>query len=334
MLLKYLRWVLVPWAGVALVAVVGLAHGAGPWELLKALWTGAWGDGEAALATLAKLTPLLLTGLAVALAYRIRLLNIGCEGQLVLGALAAAVTGVHCDGLPTLAALSLPVIVGVAVGALWALPAVWLRQRTGTHEVLTTLILNYVAVYLAEYLVLGPWGDGSVLGRTAVIAEAARWPHFIVGRTGGLTAAPILALLLCAVVQLWFSRTVGGYEATASGCNASAALLAGIPVPRLQRRVFLASGGLAGLAGALEVVAVHERFYRAFSPGYGFDGITAAFLVGGVPGWLWLSGLILATLRSADKWLQLALGISPGAVWVIQAVLLLVAACRFRALSR
>ena len=330
----FLHWFLVPLAGVVLVTVIGLAHGAGPRELLEAIWTGAWGDGEAVLATVAKLTPLLLAGLAVALAYRIRLLNIGCEGQLVLGALAAAVTGIHCGGLPTVAALSLPVAAGVAVGAAWAFPAVWLRQRTGAHEVLTTLILNYVAVYLAEYLVLGPLGDGTALGRTAVVAETARWPHLIAGRAGGLTAAPMLALLLCAAVQVGFSRTVGGYEVTVSGCNASAAALAGIDVPKLQRRVFLASGGLAGLAGAFEVVAVHERFYRAFSPGYGFDGITAAFLVGGSPGWLWLSGLVLGTLRSADKWLQLALGISPGAIWIIQAVLLLVAACRFRALSR
>jgi simple sugar transport system permease protein len=333
-MLTLLRWLLAPLAGVALVAVVGLAHGAGPWDLPGAIWTGAWGDGDAALATLAKLTPLLLTGLAVALAYRIRLLNIGCEGQLVLGALAAGVTGVHCGGLPTALALLLPVAAGVAVGAAWAFPAVWLRQRTGAHEVLTTLILNYVAVYLAEFLILGPLGDGTALGRTAAVAEPARWPNLVEGAAGGLTAAPVLALLLCGAVQVWLSRTVGGYEVTASGSNESAAALAGIHVPKLQRRIFLASGGLAGLAGALEVAAVHERFYRAFSPGYGFDGITAAFLVNGSPGWLWLSGLVLATLRSADKWLQLALGISPGAIWIIQAVLLLAAACRLRAPSR
>jgi simple sugar transport system permease protein len=90
-----------------------------------------------------------------------------------------------------------------------------------------------------------------------------------------------------------------------------------------RKRLFVASGALAGLAGALEVVAVHHRYYAAFSPGYGFDGITVAFLVGASPGWLWVSSLLLASLRAADKWLQLALGISPNVVWIMIAVLLL-----------
>jgi simple sugar transport system permease protein len=157
----------------------------------------------------------------------------------------------------------------------------------------------------------------------------AVWPTFGSGAFAGITAAPVLALLFCWGAQVWLSMSVGGYEVKASGSSDSAAVLAGISVASLQRRMFLLSGALAGMAGALEVVAVHHRFYRAFSPGYGFDGVTAAFLVGGSPGWLWLSGLILASLRAADKWLQLSLGISPGAIWIVQAVLLLTVACRF-----
>ncbi len=329
-----LSWLPVPAVGVMLVALIGLIHGAGPWDLHAAIWTGAWGTPEAAAATLAKMTPLLLTGLAVALAYRIRLLNIGCEGQLVLGALAAAVAGEYCGDLPEGVGFILPLLAGALLGGFWAFPAVWLRQCKGVHEVLTTLLLNYVAVFLAEYLVLGPLGDGTALGRTSPIAQQGVWPSVGFGGPGGLTAAPVVALVLCCAAQVWLSRSVGGYEVTATGGSETAAELAGISVGRLQRRMFLLSGALAGLAGALEVVAVHHRFYRAFSPGYGFDGITAAFLVGGSPGWLWLSGLILASLRAADKWLQLALGISPGAIWIVQAVLLLTVACRFRRSSR
>ncbi len=331
----FLYWLPVPVVGVLIVALIGLMHGAGPYDLPAAIWTGAWGTPEAAMATLGKMSPLLLTGLAVALAYRIGLLNIGCEGQLVLGALAAAVTGGHCGGLPAGMGLLLPLMAGAALGGLWAFPAVWLRQRKGVHEVLTTLLLNTIAVLLAEYLVLGPLGDGTALGRTPAIAPQAMWPSLGAGGPAArLTAAPVVALLFCWGAQIWLSRSVGGYEVTVSGCGESAAKLAGIPVAGLQRRMFLLSGALAGLAGALEVVAVHHRFYRAFSPGYGFDGITAAFLVGGSPGWLWLSGLILSSLRAADKWLQLALGISPGAIWIVQAVLLLTVACRFRRSSR
>jgi simple sugar transport system permease protein len=114
----------------------------------------------------------------------------------------------------------------------------------------------------------------------------------------------------------------------AVGANAAAAKIAGIEVDTLQVRVFVLSGALAGLAGALEVAAVHHRFYRAFSPGYGFDGITVAFLVGGAPAWLWVSALLLASLRASDKMLQLELGMSPNAILVIQSTLLLAAACR------
>ena len=134
--------------------------------------------------------------------------------------------------------------------------------------------------------------------------------------------------------QIWLSKTFWGYEVTAAGSNAAAARAAGIAVDRWQRRMFVLSGALAGLAGALEVLAVHHRFYRAFSPGYGFDGITTAFLVQTVPGWLWLSSLLLAGLRAADKWLQLVVGISPNSILVIQAVLLLSVACQWKLPAR
>jgi simple sugar transport system permease protein len=327
-------WVPILAVAVGLSMIIGFIHGVQPFDLPAAIWTGAWGTPEAGAATLSKLTPLLLTGLAVALAYRLRLLNIGCEGQLVTGALAAAVLGAKCGHWPPFLALGFPLIAGAAVGGIWAFPAVWLRQSRGVHEVLTSLLLNYVAVFLVEYLVMGPLGDGTGMGRTVPVAPEAVWRPLGIGGFRELGAAPLLAVGLCFLVQIWLSRTVTGYEATVSGSNETAARVAGIRVERYQRIVFCLSGALAGLAGALEVVSVHHRFYRAFSPGYGFDGITAAFLVNGCPGWLWLSGLVLASLRSADKWLQLALGISPGTLWVIQAVLLLTVTCKGRTLSR
>jgi ABC-type uncharacterized transport system permease subunit len=217
----------------------------------------------------------------------------------------------------------LSVLVGALAGALWAYPAVWLRQRRNVHEVIGTLLLNYVAVYLAEYLVRGPLGDGSAMGRSPVIPAGAVWQPIFQSGAGELTLAPFVVVALSLIVQVWFSRTVWGFEATATGSNLQAAARAGVAVELWRKRLFVASGALAGLAGALEVVAVHHRFYAAFSPGYGFDGITVAFLVGASPGWLWVSSVLLASLRAADKWLQLALGISPNVVWIIIAVLLL-----------
>jgi general nucleoside transport system permease protein len=308
--------------------ILAVIMGHGPFDVLRTIVGGAWGSLDGAAATLSKITPLLLTGLAVTLAYQSGLLNIGCEGQLTLGALAAAGLAVRAAALPAMIVTPWILLAGALTGGLWALPVVWLRQRRSVHEVIGSLLMNYVAVYLADYLVRGPLGDGTALARTPVIPVAARWEPFWRMAAVDLTLAPLLALLLSLAARAWLVRTVWGYEVTAIGSNALAAELAGVPVSSWQRRIFVVSGMLAGLAGALEVVAVHHRFYGALSPGYGFDGIAVAFLVNAAPGWLWLSSLIMATLRASEKWLQLLLGISPNAILMIEAVLLLVVACR------
>lgn len=314
------------------VCCIALAvfSGAQPFAVLIALWNGAWGSQASAATSLAKVTPLLLTGLAVALAYQARLLNIGCEGQLTLGALSAATIAVAAGPLPWPLMVSLALLSGGLAGGLWAFPSILLRQKRGVHEVISTLLLNYLAIYLADYLVIGPLGDGTAMGRTPEIPPSTALSPLLQVGAQGITAAPLLALVLSVAAQLWLSRTVWGFEVMATGNNPAAAKAAGIAADRWQRRIFVLSGALAGFAGALEVLAVHHRFYRAFSPGYGFDGITAAFLVNAAPGWLWLSSLLLAGLRAADKWLQLMVGISPNTILVVQAVLLLAVACRWK----
>jgi len=321
---------LVPALGVSFVFCVLLAFlmSLGPMDLVTAILDGSWGSENAVATTLSKTTPLLLTGLAVSLAYQAKLLNIGCEGQLILGALASASFAVSAHALPQPLIVPLTLLAGSVAGGLWAFPAIWLKQRRGVHEVITTLLMNYMAIHLVDYLVRGPLGDGSAMGRTPEIPSHASWSAWLHLGTLNVTAAPLVAVLLSFLAQIWLSKTVWGFEAKATGNNYEAAKAAGIAVRAWQIRIFMASGALAGFAGALEVVAVHHRFYSAFSPGYGFDGITAGFLVNTVPGWLWLSGLLLASLRAADKWLQLTLGISPNAILVIQAVLLLSVACK------
>jgi simple sugar transport system permease protein len=320
--------------GILCCILLSLLCGAQPFDVVVTIWNGAWGSKASAATSLAKVTPLLLTGLAVALAYQGNLLNIGCEGQLTLGALSAASFAVMAAPLPWPVLMPLTLLIGALIGGLWALPPVLLRQRGGVHEVISTLLLNYLAIYLAEYLVLGPLGDGTAMGRTPQIPPGAALAPLLHFGVQGITAAPFVALFFCLSAQIWVSKTVWGYEVMATGSNIIAARSAGIGVERWQRRIFVLSGALAGLAGALEVVAVHHRFYRAFSPGYGFDGITAAFLVNGTPGWLWLSSLLLASLRAADKWLQLMIGISPNAILLIQAILLLCVACQWRLPAR
>jgi general nucleoside transport system permease protein len=320
--------------GILCCIVLSLLSGAQPLDVIVTIWNGAWGSKASAATSLTKVTPLLLTGLAVALAYQGNLLNIGCEGQLTMGALSAASFAIVAEPLPWPLLMPLTLLVGTFAGGIWAMPPVLLRQRRGVHEVISTLLLNYLAIYLADYLVLGPLGDGTAMGRTPEIPPEAALPTLLQFGMQGITAAPLAALFLCFAAQIWISRTVWGYELMATGSNIIAAGSAGIDAKRWQRRIFAFSGALAGLAGALEVVGVHHRFYRAFSPGYGFDGITAAFLVNAAPGWLWVSSLLLASLRAADKWLQLMIGISPNAILVIQAFLLLCVACHWRLPAR
>jgi len=312
-----------PAAGLLICMGLALAAGAGPIDLIRTIWSGSWGSAEAAINTLTKMTPLLCTGLAVALAYRAGLLNIGCEGQLTVGALVSACFAVAGSRLPGFLLLPLTLVCGAAAGGLWALPAILLRQWRGVHEVISALLLNYMAIHLCSYLVSGPFGDGTAMGRTPPIPAWAQMPE--VWRSGSLffTLAPLIALLLCFGAWLWLSKTLWGFEARSAGTNFDAAVNAGISASRWQIMIFLKSGALAGLAGALEVCAVHHRFYRSFSPGYGFDGLTAAFLANGSPQWLWLSTAFMASLRSADKLLQIGLNLSPNFILVVQAVLLL-----------
>ncbi len=317
-------------AGALICMGLALAAGAGPLDLLRTIWTGSWGSPEAAINTLAKMTPLLFTGLAVALAYRAGLLNIGCEGQLTVGALVSASFAAAAAPMPGFVLLPLTLAAGAVSGGLWALPAVLLRQRRGVHEVISTLLLNYIAIYLCSYLVSGPLGDGSAMGRTPLIPAGAQMPEILRSGSLFLTPAPLMALAFCFAVYVWFSKTVWGFEAGAAGINFDAAVNAGISASKWQVMIFVKSGALAGLAGALEVCAVHHRFYRSFSPGYGFDGLTAAFLANSSPEWLWLSTLLLASLRSSDKWLQIGLNLSPNFILVVQAVLLLSVACKNR----
>ncbi|MHC1728632.1 MAG: ABC transporter permease [Syntrophobacteraceae bacterium] len=317
-------------AGLVVCMLLAAAVGAGPLDLVETIWIGSWGSADAAINTLTKLTPLLLTGLAVALAYRAGLLNIGCEGQLTLGALASAAFAQMAASMPPFLLLPLTLLAGAVAGGIWAYPAVLLRRRRDVHEVISTLLLNYVAIYLCSYLVSGPLGDGTAMGRTPPIPPGAQMPPILSSGSLFLTPAPLIALVLCFVAALWLQKTIWGFEATSAGANLEAAANAGISAEQWQTRVFIASGALAGFAGAMEICAVHHRFYRSFSPGYGFDGLTAAFLVNSSPEWLWLSTLFLASLRSADKLLQIGLNISPNFILVAQAVLLLSVVCQAR----
>ena len=237
--------------------------------------------------TLVKATPLIFTGLACSVAFRMRLWNIGAEGQLMMGAWGASaivLIGVFPEGTPSFIYLPLMMGAGIAMGAFWAGIAGWLRARLNVNEIITTLMLVYIAVRWVQFWVFGPWSDGGFQMSPRFPREA--WlPRLtdhsdIMADFAGLTVhlGFIIALVAAGLVWVFINRTRKGYEIRLIGDNPRAAKYAGINIGGTIILVMLISGGLAGLAGAAEVSGVVHRLQDNFSPGYGFTGIIVAFL--------------------------------------------------------
>lgn len=300
-------------------------HGVPPWEAAGILWRGAFGGLAPTTETLVKATPLILTGLSVAWAFRAGLFNIGAEGQLLLGGLSAAWVG-FALALPAWIHAPLGLLGGALAGALWALVPAWLKVFRGQHEVLSTLLLNYVALHLCHYLVRGPLKEPSPMGnpQTPLIAPTAALPIWVEGSR--LSVGFWLAVGTALGAEIYLLGTVGGFELRAVGANPKAAEAAGIPVGRRQLEALLWAGAFAGLAGAVEILGVHHRFTEQFSPGYGFDGITVA-LLGAGRGWgIVAAALFLGALRNGAARLQVLTDIPREFAQVLQALLILAVA--------
>jgi len=302
--------------------VVVLASGGDPLEAFFALIQGAFGTRANLAGTLAKTTPLLFTGLAVAIAFRAGLFNIGGEGQLYVGGLMAAWVGAACPHLPGPIHLPLTLISGLAAGALWAALPGWLKARRGVHEVVDTIMLNYVAIHLADYLVNGPLSAGEYAARTARIARTAELPALVYIPPIRVSWGIVLALGMCVLFHWMILRTRLGYEIRATGSNPNAAEYGGISTGRICILAMAISGALAGLAGAVEVAGLHHTFYAQFSPGYGFDGIAVALLARTHPLGVIPAAVLFGALRTADRWLQLKAGVPRDLVLILQAAVI------------
>lgn len=256
------------------------------------------GSGFALAETLTRATPLILTGLAAAVAFRARLWNIGAEGQLYLGAVAAVALGSGAVPVPQFLALPLGLAAGALAGALLMLGPTWLKLRLGVDEVVTTLLLNFVALLLVGLLLEGPMQDPMSLGwpQSAPVLDAAALPR-LAGRTR-LHAGLLLALAAAGLVWVYLERTVWGFETRAVGANARAAAYAGMPVAAVLLRTGAISGALAGLAGAGEVMGLKGYLTQDLSPGFGYSGIVVATLaqlnpLGVVPAAVFVAGVFV-----------------------------------------
>jgi simple sugar transport system permease protein len=305
-------------------ALILVITGHSPIEAYAALLRGAFGDKFGIGQTLVQATPIIFTGLSFFVAFKCGLFNIGAEGQLLVGAFAAALVGVFVS-LPFVIHVPLALLIGAVFGGLWALIPAILKAKLGAHEVITTMMFSYVALYLISYLVNYPFKAPGWVGQTVPIAESAQLPRILPPTQ--LSASIFVAMISVVVVYYLFKKTTIGYEIRAVGLNPTAAEYGGIKVPRKIILALFISGMLAGLGGAGEILGVHRRYIDGFSPGYGWDGIAAA-LVGGLhPVGIVFASILFGALRSGGMVMDRATGVPYDMVIVLQAlVILLVAA--------
>lgn len=307
--------------GLAIAAI-----GQSPLAAYQALWAGSLGTPDAWGRTLAQATPLLLTGIAVAVGLAVGLFNIGAEGQMAVGGLVGAVVGA---GVPGALAVPLGLVCGALAGAAWAWLPVWLKLKRGTHEVITAILLNYVARNLTRWLATVPLKDptGQAPQTATVQGMLPRLaPDY------DLHAGLLVGLVAVATIAWALTKTVWGYETRLVGQNADAARAAGIPVERVTLRAFLLSGALAGLAGAVVVLGVvpFHRFPADFyGIGYGFDGLAVALLAGSQAWAVLPAAVLFGALGAGADQMSFATETPKQLAQVVQALLILGLSARF-----
>jgi simple sugar transport system permease protein len=310
-------------AFVLCAGVIALA-GANPLEAYWAIVAGAFGSTNGFGNVVMKATPILLTGLGTTVAFRSGQWNIGGDGQIYMGALGGTIIGLMLGGFPGKLVLPLAVLTAFVAGAAWALIPAILKAYRDVSEIISTLMLTYVATFIIQYLVDGPLqGSSSYMPQTDPIAEVARLPMLL--QQYRLHAGTVIALVATALVYVLLWSTPFGYELRAIGQSLEAARYGGISVKRDIIFVLLISGGLSGLAGANEVLGYHYRLYDGISPGYGFTGITVALLGRLNPVGLTISSLLFSALLVGANNMRSAVGVPTAIAGIIQGVVVLFA---------
>jgi len=313
-----------PWLSPALTfAAIGVALAIGalilafvggdPVRAYVHIVDAAFGDIGVLSDTLVKATPLILTGLGCALAFRMRLWNIGAEGQFLLGAWGASAVvlwPILPPGTPAIVVIPAMMLAGAAAGAIWGIVPGILKARLGVNEIITTLMLNYVALAWVQFWVFGPWSEGGFQQTEPFGREA--WLPRLTDFSGefpvlaGLTThlGLVFALVAAAIMSVLVSRTRWGYEIRLIGDNPRAARYAGIDTTRYIIVVFAISGALAGLAGMSEVSGVVHRLQDRISPGYGFTAIIIAYLARFGPWQVVIASILFGALILAGREIQ------------------------------
>jgi general nucleoside transport system permease protein len=293
-----------------------LALGTNPFTAMNSLITGAFATEHNLGNTLTLAAPVVLTGLAVVIPLQARLLNVGGEGQLLLGALATVAVALIFPHVAVIGAIVLLFVGGLA-GAAWAaIPGVG-RARLGVNEIVATILLNFTALALVSWAVNHP-----IREKAGIYPQTDRIPDtFLLPKVGEVLQAHIGILI--AAVAFVLARTVMGYRLRITGSSDEAARYLGISRPRFVVGSMVAGGFLAGLAGSIEMLGVQGRLIEGFSPGYGFDGLVAAFLGGGKPLGTGVAALVLGALRAGGAELEIDTQLPASAVVMLEAILII-----------
>ncbi len=294
----------------------------GLFSVVGQLLYGAFGSLKNLSASLVYTVPLGFTGLAIAFSYSAGIFNIGCEGQLQLAAVASTLAATMISIANPFVHVSICILVGVATGAFWALIPAVLRAYKGFNEIVVTMLLNYVAILLVSYFVQGPIKDpDGYFPQSRVIADTARLQPIIEGVK--LHSGFWIFLAMVVLIAFVLYRTTLGFKIRSTGFNVKGSLYSGIDVKRTMIISMLVSGGLAGMAGAVEILGVHNRLLEGFSPGYGYDAIAVSLIANLNPFGIVFSAFFFGALRNAASNLQIELGIPVSFVYIIQGLAIL-----------
>jgi simple sugar transport system permease protein len=344
-----LKELIFPLVAVVTAFVVGgiivWAVGDSPLVVYQLFFASAFGDVTGIGYTLFYATPLIFTGLAVAVAFKCGLLNIGAEGQLIVAAFMTAWVGIMLPGWPALIVVLLACVGAMLAGGVWAgIPGV-LKARFGAHEVITTIMMNFIAVGLVSYLTKYHYQEpGDPILQSKAFAEmrdgVVVGPHIprlhdLLAPVGidfpsvvPINVAFFLAALMCVLVYIFLWKTKWGYELRAVGVNPSAAEYGGISIKRNIVIAMVISGMLAGMVGINEVLGYRYRYYDGFSHGYGFTGIAVALLGRNHPLGVFLAAILLGALNRASLYIDIFTGnVSKDWVVILQAIIILFVAC-------
>jgi len=308
------------------------SFGKNPIVAYTALIKGSLGDLNKLGETLVTVTPLILTGLSVAFAFRCGLFNIGAEGQFIIGAIAAVWAGWALEGLPAFLHVTVTLLIGALAGGLWAGIVGWLKAKVGSHEVINSIMMNYIAMYFSNYLVMTFLNEPQKAYSVAIADTAKLWrfsESFVQFKHSRLNLGIIIAVIVAVIAYYLLNKTVRGYEIRAVGFNPYAAEYGGISIKKNIVLAMVISGLFAGLAGAIMTTGVQYRVNNLFGfTGYGLDGIAVALVGNNHPIGVILSAFLFGVLQKGGPLMQIQ-GIPKEVVGIIQGVIILFVAANF-----